>query len=87
MGKLTPSKELRTVYKVLKRIHASEQLEGTDPGRFAPLRLTASPSSARKTSQKRSTIPTPRTQSSSIARGWHFTTPLKQQAGRRKCAS
>ena len=32
MGKLTPSKELRTVYKVLKRIHAAEQLEETDPG-------------------------------------------------------
>lgn len=36
MGKLTPSKELRTVYKVLKRIHAAEQLEETDPGMFAP---------------------------------------------------
>ena len=36
MGKLTPSKELRTVYKVLKRIHAAEQLEETDPGKFAP---------------------------------------------------
>lgn len=36
MGKLTPSKELRTVYKVLKRIHAAEQLEETDPDMFAP---------------------------------------------------
>ena len=36
MGKLTPSKELRTVYKVLKRIHAAEQLDETDPGMFAP---------------------------------------------------
>lgn len=36
MGKLTPSKELRTVCKVLKRIHAAEQLEETDPGMFAP---------------------------------------------------
>lgn len=36
MGKLTPSKELRTVYKVLKRIHAAEQLEETDPAMFAP---------------------------------------------------
>nr|DAH15444.1 MAG TPA: hypothetical protein [Caudoviricetes sp.] len=32
MGKLTPSKELHTVYKVLKRIHAAEQLDETDPG-------------------------------------------------------
>ena len=31
MGKLTPSKELRTVYKVLKRIHAAEQLEENHP--------------------------------------------------------
>lgn len=36
MGKLTPSKELRTVYKVLKRIHAAEQLDETDPDMFAP---------------------------------------------------
>ena len=36
MGKLTPSKELRTVYKVMKRIHAAEQLEETDPCMFAP---------------------------------------------------
>lgn len=48
------------------------------------MRLTASLSSARKTSQKRSIIPIPRTQSSSIARGWHFTTPLETAGGTQK---